>query len=277
MIIRVASFDQTNCGRRFPCLGRAGVSWLARVGLGLGVAWLGLVAAHAAETASTNVAPHAVDAPAAEAPASTPRRIGPDRFEIGRVTLDRAKQSLSFPAAVNQRAGLIEYMVVTVGGKIHESVFRTDAAPRDIHLGALLLGLQPANTNAFPEEATATLPGQPVEIDVTWQVRGREVRRRLDEFVRTTDPARPFRRGPWIYNGSFLADGAFVAQYGGSIVAIQTDPSALINNPRPDRTDDDIHVVEPKRLPQEGTRVTIVIRPARKAAPARSPDAAKAG
>lgn len=213
-------------------------------------------------------------AEAVEPPASTPRRIGPGRFEIGRVTLDQAKQSLSFPAAVNQRAGLIEYMVVTVSGKIHESVFRTDAAPRDIHLAALLLGLKPANTNAFPEEATAALPGQPVEIDVVWQVRGREVKRRLDEFVRSTDPARPFRRGPWVYNGSFLAEGAFVAQYGGSIVAIQTDPSALMNNPRPDRTDDDIHVVEPKRLPQDGTRVTIVIRPARNGSTPRAAESA---
>src|SRR3954466_14443216 len=57
---------------------------------------------------------------------------------IGEVKIDAHARAISFPAQVNQRAGAIEYFLVHETGKIHESIFKTAVAPRDIHTAALL-------------------------------------------------------------------------------------------------------------------------------------------
>jgi hypothetical protein len=65
---------------------------------------------------------------------------------------------------------------------------------------------------------------------------------------------------PWTYNGSFFHDGQFAASVLGSVIALQHDPAALINNPLPSRLDDSYHLSHTRRLPAAGTPVTIEIR-----------------
>jgi hypothetical protein len=61
------------------------------------------------------------------------RALGDGRFAVGLVTLDKNGRSISFPATVNLREETIEYVVVHKTGKAHESIFRTDTRPQDIH------------------------------------------------------------------------------------------------------------------------------------------------
>src|SRR5438552_3190465 len=71
--------------------------------------------------------------PAASVPAgatdSPLKQIGPGLFEIGPVKFDKNAKTVSFPAAVNQTAGVIEYFLVTAEGKTHESLLRTAVRP----------------------------------------------------------------------------------------------------------------------------------------------------
>ena len=61
-------------------------------------------------------APTPVSPSAAES--ATPRlalqRLGPGLFALGKITLDKTHRSVSFPARVNQRAGVVEYALVTL-------------------------------------------------------------------------------------------------------------------------------------------------------------------
>ncbi|HOB97742.1 MAG TPA: YdjY domain-containing protein [Verrucomicrobiota bacterium] len=195
-----------------------------------------------------------------DAPEARSGDFGSGIHRIGLVTLDRTARTVRFPAAVNQRAGLIEYAVVTTTGKVHESIFRTEAAPRDIHLAMLLLGVKPANTNVLHDDPHSPLPGERIGIEVGWQRGRKEVRRPLADFVRIESPARSSGSRGWLYNGSFLVNGDFAAQRGGSIVSLITDASALVNNPWPDRGDDEIHQVRGKALPREDSPVEIILR-----------------
>ncbi|MBK9137176.1 MAG: hypothetical protein IPM17_00140 [Verrucomicrobia bacterium] len=179
---------------------------------------------------------------------------------LGKVSLDRANRSISFPASVNQRRGLVEYVIVTERGKTHESVLRTDVEPQHIHLALLLLDAQPPSSPEFPADPAAPLPGVPVRIEVSWAEGGREVRRPLEDLVITTNRGDRLARGPWAYNGSYISRGTFVAQQEGSIVALQVDPSALINNPRPGRENDELHHANPATLPPDDRVVTVSIR-----------------
>ena len=120
-----------------------------------------------------------------------------------------------------------EPSVVTETGKIHESLFRTEAEPFQIHTAMLLLGAKGAGTNRFPEQANQPLPGDKVTIEVTWRMEGGAWQnRRAEELVYNQQTKSTMSRGPWIYNGSRMFDGTFVAQQDGSIVSLIEDPDA---------------------------------------------------
>ena len=113
---------------------------------------------------------------------------------------------------------------------------------------------------SLPDAPGSPLPGDRIAIEVGWQRGRKEVRRPLAEFVGIESRVRPGPSRNWLYNGSFLVNGEFAAQRGGSIVSLITDASALVNNPWPDRDDDEIHQVRGKALPPEDTPVEIILR-----------------
>ena len=61
----------------------------------------------------------------------------------------------------------------------------------------------------------------------------------------------------WIYNGSYFSDGTFLAQREGSIVSLIADPSALANNPRPDRQDDELWTLHTPAIPPVNSRAHV--------------------
>jgi len=191
----------------------------------------------------------------------TVRQVGSDVFELGRVRFNKKEKSVTFPAVVNFREGPVEYLVVTTGGKVHESVFRTDVEPRQIHVAMLLLGAKGAGTNTLPEDPTQSLPGDKISVAVSRQADGKKPQRRAgEEFVRDRKKNAALKKGDWVYNGSRLREDGFAAQQDGSIISLITDPDALVNNPRPGREDDDSWLANPKALPPLETPVEVTLR-----------------
>jgi hypothetical protein len=193
-------------------------------------------------------------------------------FQVGDVTLDKNARSVTFPATVNMSDGVIEYLLVSKFGKTHESMFATDVEPFHLHTAMLLLGargtpsssgvLEPVGqiTNAGLEHAPA-LKGENVFIFVKWKTAGGDRRVNAEDLVFNDKTKRNAARGPWTYNGSgFYAQGKFAAQIEGSFVAMVTDPTALINNPRPGRDNDSIWSVDPAKVPPKDTPVQITIQ-----------------
>jgi hypothetical protein len=194
------------------------------------------------------------------------RQISRGRFQVGQVTLDKQSRSVTFPGVVNMTEAMIEYLVVTRDGKLHESLLRSDVAPKDIHVAMLLLDAKGAETNAVPEDPLKPIPGEPVIIEVSWKEKGREKRLRAEELVFNTQARTNLTKGVWIYNGSRLENGAFMAEREGSIVSLITDPFALVNNPRAGRDNDDLCEVNTNAVPALETRVEVkfILQPANK-------------
>ena len=184
------------------------------------------------------------------------RQISPGRFQVGQVTLDKPSRSVTFPAVVNMTEAIVEYFVVTRDGKLHESLLRTDVVPRDIHVAMLLLDAKGAGTNAIPEDPLKPIPGDPVIIEVSWKDKGQK-RVRAEELVFNTQTKTNLAKGVWVYNGSWLENGACMADREGSIVSLITDPFALVNNPRPGRDNDDLCEVNTNAVPPLDTPVEV--------------------
>jgi hypothetical protein len=185
------------------------------------------------------------------------------RMNFGLVTLDPSSRSLSFPAVVNMREQMVEYVVVHKTGKTHESILRTDARPQDLHTAMLLLGTRGGLTNQWGEDGKGPPEGDAIHVEITWTNEGAIVRRPLEDIVLLKEADGPPTRGVWIYNGSNFSEGQFSAQRDGSIISLHIDPDALINNPRPERENDDAHRPNTNLLPAQGRPVTIIVRAAR--------------
>ena len=186
------------------------------------------------------------------------KQISKDIFEIGKVRLDKARRTVSFPAVVNMQEGLMEYVLVAEGGKLHESVLVTDAEPYHIHLAMLFLGANGAPV-LKPEERVAEkeVKGEPVTIWAAWQTHGSAKRARIESFITNKEANKAMSVGKWTYNGSWVFEGTFIAQRERSIIALITDHDALVNNPRPGHDNDEMWPANKSKIPPPGTKITV--------------------
>ncbi|MBI4323687.1 MAG: hypothetical protein HY674_00310 [Chloroflexi bacterium] len=192
------------------------------------------------------------------------KEIEPGIFELGKVRLHKQQRSLSFPATLNMTQGLIEYALVSSTGKLHESLLQTEVEPYHIHLAALLLGVKCAGADS-PEPSARPAPapvvsGGKVSVWISWKRGGAEKRCRLESLILNLQTKSPMSPGAWIYSGSRVVDGTFLAQRDGSLITIIADPDALVNNPRPGRENDEIWEVNSAKAPPSGTAVNVTIR-----------------
>jgi len=184
-------------------------------------------------------------------------KTGEHTFRIGVVHCDRAARTLTIPAHVNAREGLIEYALVTRQGKIHESLLSTDAEPLHVQMAALLLGMSPQPGKRQPCE---------VMIEVEWATNGPARKVPLEDLIALAKDTPQnasggtMTRGPWKFTGSQIDSHGFVAAREGSVIALIEDPASLIVNPRPGREDDSLHVPNAAAMPGTGMPVSVRIR-----------------
>lgn len=214
-------------------------------------------------------------------PAAAPlplQSIGPGLFQIGDVTLDKARRAVTFAAVINMNQGPMEYLLVSTHGKVHESILRTEARADHLHVAMLLLDAKGAAPGPVADPAkptggspnidkpgSETLPGDPLKIEVSWNFEGKETTRNAEALVSNLQTKVPMEKGNWVYNGSEFVNGIFQAQVTGSIASLITDRQCLINNISQGHDNDDIWAVNTNGLPPVNTpvRVTLRLEPAK--------------
>jgi len=187
------------------------------------------------------------------------------KLEFHGIQIDKDQRTVTFPAAINMKDGMLEYLIVSDKGKTHESLLSTKIDPYDIQVAMLLLGIKPAEkadseppgqiTKGYLSSAPE-LKGEKISLFLSWpghRVRAEGLIWNLDKNAAMTD-------GPWTYNGSEMYAGRFLAEVDGSIAALVRDSGALVNNPRPGNDDDQIWEVYSKATPPVGTPVDVTIK-----------------
>ncbi len=190
-------------------------------------------------------------------------KVSPGIFRIGDVQINKKELSVTFPAEVNMDRGLLEYLLVRLGGKTHESLLRTKVDPYQLQVAFLLLGYEGTNQplagqgdprtptgDAVTITVSLTDPsGKPAPVDYTgWMCKLIDNKR---VTISTLD---------WVYTGSVVMDGRFIAQMGGSIIALYHDPAALVDNASKGGDSDKIWFVREGAVPPVGTPVTVTIQ-----------------
>lgn len=198
----------------------------------------------------------------AEEPAKQPplRELGNGLFELGSVRLDKNSRSIAFDATVNLTNVVIEYAVVTAAGKLHESLLRTEVEPYHVHLAMLLLSENDSKSKLQPVGGIPELEGWPVRVAVEWEEDGKKRSTPIENWILNKESGKTMSPGHWMYTGSRVLDGLFIAQRDGSIISIIADADALINNPREGRDNDEIWFPSEHQLPPLNTPVRVHVR-----------------
>jgi hypothetical protein len=242
---------------------------------GLALAWCLSAVFSSAEPDRSPVEPMSLPAPDQKMEPVKPviEKLDESRYQIGRVVIDRKTREIRIPTRINMTEGLLEYILVHENGKVHESLLITDVSPTHINLAFTLLRYPPSRelyalptptgglSDKFPEVPENIKSASRVLLDVEWKDGDQTRRLAINEWIQHTVTTSAMPSGPWVYGGSEFYDGRYVPEVSGDIAAIFIAQSALINYPGDDNRDDTVWVVYPKRVPAEGTHVTLIIRP----------------
>lgn len=230
----------------------------------------------------------AEETPAGETPAAKPAesakpavvRVDAHTMRIGEITFRPESREIRIPTRVNMTAGLLEFVLVHVNGKVHESLLVTEANATHLNIALKLLRYQPSEelfrlleddgsvSDKYPEVPAATRAAARVRLAVEWQEGQESKSAPLHEWIASAATERPMPEPPWVYGGSYVLEGRFAAETSGDIVATFVTRNALINYGGKDNEDDEAWIPAPRRIPPEGTPVTLVISPAQANRPA---------
>jgi hypothetical protein len=215
--------------------------------------------------------------PAAAEPAKpSVTKLDGTRYQIGAVTFDEKTREIRFPARVNMTEGLLEYLIVHQNGKVHEALLATEISPTHLNLAFTLLRYRPSRelyplpnetggtSGRFPEVPEDVKAAARVSIEVEWNDSGNVRRLPVNEWIQHGVKTTAMPSGPWVYGGSEIYQGKFSAETTGDVAAIFIAPSSLLGYPGTDNNNDDVWNPFPKRVPAEGTSVTVIIAPHQK-------------
>lgn len=194
-------------------------------------------------------------------------KIGKHLFQVGSVLLDRKQGLIKIPGKINMSDGLVEYLACTPYGKLHESVLSLDASPYHIQIALLLLGADPGSQPIEFQGAEQQPCGSPVEINISWK---NENRTRVvyppETLLVNINSKQAMAKADWVFTGSQIMNGQYMAEQEGSIIASFHDPSAIIDHRSITGADDTLYHANKKVLPPVGTPVEVTISPITEAA-----------
>jgi hypothetical protein len=179
--------------------------------------------------------------PAAGPAAAAPMKpLGGERYQIGKIIVDRKAKSFTVPGRViHIDEAPLEYLAVgRAGAKGYESMLELDTVGTEFNLACILLGLDNSERRR-PEFQFDRRPpeGPRVTIELQWQADGKKVRMAAHEALKT---AAPPESGPapqlppteWVYTGSFDPEGEtpYAADVTGTIIGFVHDPASIIEH-----------------------------------------------
>lgn len=195
-------------------------------------------------------------------PLSNLIELGNERYQLGKIVIDREKQQFTVSGRLIRSESPLEYLVIKKGGmKAYESIFEADTTAKEFNLACIMIGLNSEN---------ATLPrfhfdpepvrGDPVDVSIVWKdERGEHEVNAEDMFL---VDGKPIAESDWAYTGSnLLPDGEYLAENVGTLVGFIHDADSIIEH----RTGISIGSREeaklnPDLIPALGIDVTIRVR-----------------
>jgi hypothetical protein len=169
-----------------------------------------------------------------EVPVGEIKPLGQERYQIGRIVVDKRAGRFTVPGRVHLKDKPLEYLVTSPGGiKEYEALLEVDASGSEFNLACILVGLE---RDARQKEALMTgvrpLPGPRVAIWVAWTEGGKRRQVTAAEALLNPEAGLKAEAVEWVYTGSPASDQQprFAADATGTLVAFKPDANSVIES-----------------------------------------------
>jgi len=162
------------------------------------------------------------------------KSLGKDRYQIGRIVVDKKAGRFTVPGRVHVMGQPLEYLVTSPGGmKEYETLLEADATGSEFNLACILLGLErDPKQGPFYQFSEAPLVGPKVLVSIAWQDGGK--RREISAAEALLDPKGDVRPESveWVYTGSLSMppEGQFAADITGTLIGFVHDANSIIES-----------------------------------------------
>ncbi len=182
-------------------------------------------------------------------------KIDKNRYRIEQLILDAEQQVIEIPAKINMSKGLIEVLLCTPKGKVHESLLVTPVRPLVLQTALMIMGYIPLNN---PGGQKVALDSFSIEIELN----GKHFS--AGELLWNQQLDQPVPDIPWIFVGSpIYPTGELAAEFEQTLIATY-NLSCILANGLETRHDDTVYRVNETTVPPKGTPARIFIYPLNK-------------
>jgi hypothetical protein len=208
-------------------------------------------------------APRPQPKPAAPPKSAPAQKIRDGVYRIGKIETDTTSGELRIPGTINSEVTILEFVANTIGGnKAYESALTVEATGVEFNTALLLLGVDPSRS-VVPRRHFDTRPpaGDPLDIWIAWSANGAAKRVRIEQLLFNERTRRTLDEGPWVYTGSTMMDGKYLADVDGILIGFVHSPAPVIENPRMGASGAYGSIVMNKALGLAGgTKVTLIVK-----------------
>ncbi len=193
--------------------------------------------------------------------------LGQERYQVGRIVVDKRGRSFSVPGRVLVQGKPLEYLATTPGGmKAYETLFELDTTGGEFNLACILIGLEPDPRSVSNESRTfKPVPGPRVRILVSWaDDTGKRRQVPAAELLLNPESEVKPESVEWVYTGSpaSLGGGRFTPDDTGTLIGFVHDPNTLIESVMPIGLGAYGSVRGHASLPATGTAVQLIVEAA---------------
>ncbi len=198
------------------------------------------------------------------------KKIGENQYQLGVLKINAKTKEIKFPAVVNQDGVILEFAIVnSKNGKLHESLLATPASPFNLQIALKLLKHVPSKRQIWPEYTEEGEPILPMKVDdkggvkitVTWKDKGKKKTVPIGDWIINAEAEKPMGSDVWIYTGSKVVRGDFLAELEGAIAAVYRASDTLINAFAEGTDSDEVWFPRKGHVPEIGTPVEVTITP----------------
>lgn len=200
------------------------------------------------------------------------KQKGKDHLSVGNILVHKSSMDISFPVKLEITNDIIEYLLVTSYGKVHETLLTTEISAYHLNIALKLAGYKESKelfrvldntgfpTSKFYTEKEEIKAAARLDIFLTWTENGIDKYFNINELIQNRVTRKHAVIRPFIYSGSYLSGGQLLAHQTGNIIGILTDPTSLANFSSKGHEDDTLWYPFKKNLPPENIALTLVIK-----------------
>src|SRR5688500_9427788 len=195
----------------------------------------------------------------------------PKATKLPHVTFDANKKQVRVECEALRVEGPLEFFLCRAGTAEHEAVLRSKALPSHVHFALLAIGLNPGAPLTFVEATEKWLPphGPPLSMSVEYEKDGKTVTYPAYRWLLDLKTKKEPKAFSWVFTGSRVMRGdgenRYAADDTGYMVTLVNFDFAMIDVPELASSSNETleWVSNLDLMPPKGTKVTLVIEPAK--------------